>query len=297
MRITTGGQPPGLSATASYIRRSYDNLVVVDNTLVAPSDYSSFCVTTPTDARLPGGGGTPICGFYDINPNKFGQQFNRTLHAKKVGDLIDVYDGFDLTMSMRLPNGIQGQGGINVGRELLDTCDTAGKIDNVAGLVQANVGRGANPSQNASPSTLFCRITPPFLPQVKFLAVVPLKWGITTSVTLQSLPGPEILGNYAVSNAQIASTLGRNLSGGRTVTSVNIIEPGTMYGDRLNQIDFRASKVVRFGRMRLNANVDIFNVMNANAVVRQNNTYGAAWQRPQFIMLGRFLKLGAQLNF
>ena len=41
-----------------------------------------------------------------------------------------------------------------------------------------------------------------------------------------------------------------------------------MYGDRLNQVDFRVSKILRFGERRANVGVDLFNLFNTNAVYR-----------------------------
>ena len=53
--------------TAGYYRNWYGNFFTTDNTLVTPSDFSPYCVTAPADSRLPGGGGYPICGLYDVN--------------------------------------------------------------------------------------------------------------------------------------------------------------------------------------------------------------------------------------
>ena len=75
------------------------------------------------------------------------------------------------------------------------------------------------------------------------------KVDVQTSVTWQSNPGPEIAANYVASNAVIAAgpqPLGRNLSGGANVT-VNLIQPGTLFGPRRNNLDLRLSKVLRFG--------------------------------------------------
>ena len=59
---------PRVSVSSAYFRRIYGNFAVIDNTAVAPSDYSPYCVTTPVDSRLPGGGGQPLCGLFDLNP-------------------------------------------------------------------------------------------------------------------------------------------------------------------------------------------------------------------------------------
>ena len=67
---------PRVSVNVGYFRRWYGNFIVTDNILVTPADYSPYCVTAPADSRLPGGGGYPVCGLYDISPAKFGQSSN-----------------------------------------------------------------------------------------------------------------------------------------------------------------------------------------------------------------------------
>src|SRR5205814_5265565 len=66
----------GLGVTFGYFRTSYGNLQVTDNLAVTPADYDSYCVTAPSDARLPGGGGYQVCGLFDVKPAKFGQVNN-----------------------------------------------------------------------------------------------------------------------------------------------------------------------------------------------------------------------------
>ena len=77
-----------------------------------------------------------------------------------------------------------------------------------------------------------------------------------------------------------------------------LIQPGTMYDERLYQLDFRASKIFRFGQQqRLQANVDIYNAGNASSILSNNLTYGSNWLRPTAILQGRLVKFGAQWDF
>ena len=68
------------------------------------------------------------------------------------------------------------------------------------------------------------------------------------ATTWQSQPGPELLANWVVPNAVIQPSLGRPLSGGAANVTVNLLNPGQMYGDRVNQLDLRVAKILRFGR-------------------------------------------------
>ena len=56
--------------------------------------------------------------------------------------------------------------------------------------------------------------------------------------------------NYAVPAAVVAQSLGRAPSGNVTNVTVNLLEPGSSYGDRINQLDFRFAKILRFGGSR-----------------------------------------------
>jgi len=69
-----------------------------------------------------------------------------------------------------------------------------------------------------------------------------------------------------------------------------------MYGDRLNQLDLRVSKLLNWGRRRTSVNVDIYNALNSNAVQTESSVY-ATWRRPQSILVPRFAKISAQFDF
>jgi hypothetical protein len=72
---------------------------------------------------------------------------------------------------------------------------------------------------------------------------------------------------------------------------------GAEYGERLNQVDLRVGKVLRAGRIRSTVNMDVFNVFTGNAVTAENPSFPAAFRRPTQIMLARFVKFSAQLDF
>ena len=106
--------------------------------------------------------------------------------------------------------------------------------------------------------------------------------------------------NWLITNAQVVPALGRPLSGNAVTTFVNAVQPGTLYGDRINQLDFRVSKILKFGRTKTNVGVDIFNLFNANAVSQYLQTYagnGATWLQPSGLVSARFAKLSVQVDF
>lgn len=90
----------------------------------------------------------------------------------------------------------------------------------------------------------------------------------------------------------------RSLSSGPTGTvTVPLIKPDTVYADRSMQLDVRITKRFNIGRVRIEANLDIFNVLNASGVQVHNNNFGSGWLQPRLIQLPRYVMLGAQLNF
>jgi outer membrane receptor protein involved in Fe transport len=225
---------------------------------------------------LPNGGGYTICGLYDITPTKFGQVDNVITRSKNFGEQSQVFDGVDISVNARLPRGVLIQGGTSTGRTRTNRCFA---VD--------------SPQQ-----LLFCDVRPPFLTQIKVLGIYPLPWwGLQTSATYQSLPGPEITASYAAPLAQIAPSLRRNLAGGARSATVPLVSPGTLYGERLHQIDLRIAKNIRKGAYRIQPQVDFYNLLNANPVFLVNNTYGANWQRPTAVLSGRLVKFGVQFDF
>jgi hypothetical protein len=118
--------------------------------------------------------------------------------------------------------------------------------------------------------------------------------------TVQSMPGTELQANWVATNAVVQPSLGRALSGGAANKTVSLLQPGTMFGDRLNQLDFRVSKLFRLDTMRTAVNFDLYNALNANPVTILNLNYagtGAAWQQPQGILPARLFKLSVQFDF
>ena len=97
----------------------------------------------------------------------------------------------------------------------------------------------------------------------------------------------------------MAPSLGRNLSGNAANVTVNLVAPGTMYGDRINQLDVRVAKTLRIRRSRTLIALDIYNALNSSAVLTYNNTFvpGGTWLQPLTILTPRFLKVTAEIDF
>jgi hypothetical protein len=146
-------------------------------------------------------------------------------------------------------------------------------------------------------SSEFCHAQGTFLTQLKFLGSYRIpRIDVQVSASLQNLPGPEVLATYTATNAVISPSLGRNLAGGLSNVPVALVAPRSLYGERMNQLDLRFGKILRFGGKRANVGVDLYNALNSNAVLAVNDAF-ASWQYPTEILNARFAKLVLQLDF
>ena len=196
-------------------------------------------------------------------------------------------------MNARLQNGVLLQGGVSTGKTVTDNCEIVAQLPE--SLLGAQALGGAN--ANSWMSQQYCHQESPFLTQVKLIGsyIVP-RIDVIVSGTFQSVPGPQILANYNAPNAEVAPVLGRPLAGGAPNITLQLVDPGTLYGERLNQVDLRFSKRFRFSGRRVNFNVDLYNALNSDTVLTVNNAF-AVWQRPTLNINARYLTIGAQLDF
>jgi hypothetical protein len=280
---------PGLGVTFGYYRTSYDNIRVTRNTAVPTDAYDPFCVTLAPDERLPGGGGGDVCGYYNVKPEFFGKTKNEVTQASNFGKPTQVYNGFDINVNARVRNGISFVGGMSDGQTVINNCFIV----------------------NSAQDLRYCEVKQPWEGnlQFKMTLIYPLPfWGLRASAVYQNLAGVPVLAtNYSVTNAQVAPSLGRNLSScgaaavcNATVTLTNIVEPNTEYESRLQQFDLRFSKVLRFQDGSITGNFDIYNLFNANTILNRNNVYaptGTTYGRPTDILAGRLFKFGVQFSF
>jgi hypothetical protein len=290
---------PRVSVEVTYVRRSWGNQTVTDNLAVSAADFDQFSLTVPTDSRLPGGGGYRVTGLFEVKPARFGLVNNFVTHAKNFGNGFDeTYNGVDVALNARTQFGLNVQGGVNVGQSARNNCD-------VWTQVPESIGAFRTPLQ-------FCDQASGYLTTVSGLAAYTVpRIDVLVSGTFQSRPfagsnfpsiGTQSLAaNWLVFNPSVIPELGRPLSGGAAVTFVNIVEPGTLYGDRINQVDLKLSKILRFGRRRTNVGLDIFNIFNTNAIFNYAQTYNAAapqtWLQPNNLVTPRFAKLSVQFDF
>jgi hypothetical protein len=300
--------------TAGYYRNWFGNHLVTDNVLVTPADFSPFCITAPSDSRLPNGGGYQVCGLYDVVPAQFGRVNSVIQQADNFGKLSRVNDFFNVTVTARLKADLLVGGGVDTGRSVNDACFDVDSPGAVATALPGNLaGIGAGVLSTPTPFTKttidgknICRTVTPFEGQTQFKGFLtyPLPWDIMVSAVFQNISGPTITANYAAPNAQIRPSLGRDLAACRgaltcsATATVPLIAPQTMFDDRLTRLDLRVGKRFLLSqRMRLQANVNVYNVFNGSASSVLNVNYGPLWLQPSLLQDGRMLQFSGSLTF
>jgi len=296
----------GASVDVAYYRRWYGNFSVVDNQLVGPEDYDSFCITAPrNDPRLPIAG-EQICGFYDIKPGKVGQSQNLVRLAKHYGEQTEMYNGVDASMTWRL-RGLTLFAGLSTGRTTTSQCFTVDVPAVYLTVVSPATSTAATPQSPMSS----CEVVPPWLTQYKGYCVYQLPWGVSVSGSYQAVPQPagggaltSITADYVATNAEIRPSLGRDLAAGANGTAtLELLKPFALLGGHTKQLDLRLGKLVSSsGRRRVRLSLDIYNVLNSNdwqtiATRLSSNAAANRWQRPTLILQARYFQLGTQIDF
>jgi hypothetical protein len=298
---------PRVSLNFGYFRRILGNFYVLDNEALGPNDFTQFSVTVPNtvgNGFTLSNAGQTIGGFYD--PNKLVAPQNVMKNASTFGNQMQHYDGFDLGVNARLGAGLLLQGGVGLGKTMTDNCQIVGAVPEiltVPGAPGAAWPAGIQPPLTTvlggiSTSNAFCHQETPFQAGYKGLVSYLLPWyGIRVSGTLQSLTGPQIVGTniYNEANRTTSTTLTRAFTNGQA--NVNLVQPGAEWGDRLNQIDFRLTKVLKIGHGSIDFDADMYNAFNSDAVIAELGTFGPVWRLPLTVIQPRFVKFQVRYDF
>jgi hypothetical protein len=288
------------SVDVTYIRRAFDGFSVADNLALQPSDLTPFSVTAPLDPRLPGGGGYVVPGLYDVVPGKAGQVDNLVADSTQYGRWYQYFNGVDVTVNARFGSSLTFIGGTSTGQTVTDNCDVRASLPELATTTTGTSPFGAGLMTSAVTTTSpYCHAAYGVLTQFRGLSayLVP-KIEIQLAATFQSKPGALLAANYAVPNSLVVPSLGRDLSGNAANVTVNLVAPGTLYGDRINELDFRVARAFRYGRTRTLVALDVYNMLNSSAVLTYNNAFvpGGSWLQPLTLLTPRFFKISAEID-
>jgi len=275
---------PRIGVELGYQRRWLVNSLVTDNLARGPEDHTEFSVVAPTDPRLPDGGGYTLSGLYNVTAAA-AARLNDNLQtlASNYADRTDATDSINLNVTARPRFGLVLQGGFNTARTQSDSCA-------LQALVPESGATNPWCDNSSGWVTRFTALGTYTIPTIDVLV----------AGTVRSDQGVRLAANWAAPNSATVG-LNRPFAGiaGQTVT-VNLIEPGTLFGDRVNEVNLRIAKVLQFGRTRSNIGIDIYNIGNVAPVLSYNQSFSTAtttWLRPNSVLQARYVKLSAQIDF
>ena len=264
---------PGIGVTGGWFRRTFHNLLVRDNLLIDPSDFTAFTLTNPLT-------GEPITA-YNLNPAKQGLVDEEDTNSPNADLRSRTYDGTELGFSGRFGGGITMYGGWTASRDVAVQCD------------------GDNPN-----TFLYCdeRGLVGFRHDFKLAGAVPLPLEIQLGFSLQSYAGATREGTASGGDGSLTVTwsIPRGLfpNGQRTQTTrVPLIAPGTKYPDRHTQLDISVKRTFRAGGAEVVPTLSLYNALNGNNVFRENETFGSRLEQPTEILLGRMVQVALHARF
>jgi carboxypeptidase family protein len=253
----------GVSVTGAWYRRDTYDIEQQTNLLVDVSDYAAFQTPNPL-------GNGDVITIYNLNRSKQGQvDLLDTTSTDRSKSRVN-YTGLELSFTARLSNGASMFGGWSADKLVTVACASN----------DPNTFRFCDQSQYDIP----------FQSDFKFAGSYPLPFGAQVAATIASYAGGPLAMNWSVP---------ANLfPGGRTQSvTVNLIPPGSSYLDRWTQLDLSFRKIFRVGRTRIDGALDMFNALNSNVVLSQNQNYGSSLGQPLAVLQGRLLRVSSQIKF
>jgi Carboxypeptidase regulatory-like domain len=291
---------PRVSIDVGYNRRWWGNFFVTDNTLTTAADYDVYSLVIPQHENLPDGGSSASFVAITQAASARGSQNYMTAETDYGKARTAYWQGVDFTATARLTNGVTLQGGTSSGRGVRDNCETTAALPELLGSARVDS----------------CHVTEKFATSFRGLAsyTVP-KIDLLVSSSFRSLVtapgggvatnGASLAANYVVPNSIIQQALGRLPANALITgtTTVNMLNPGELYTlERMNLVDMRFAKILRFGGRRADVGVDLYNLFNQNFATAYQQTYeqtnnGLIWLRPTSIVAPRLARFHVTLNF
>jgi hypothetical protein len=287
----------------------WGNHFFTDNRAIGPQDFDTATIMAPSNPNLPNGGGYPVTFVTRNSRSPLGATDNYYTFASDYGDVTTYWHGVDVSVNARTSNGITFQGGTSTGRGVRDYCEVTNALPEIF-VTPLSVLANA---QSAA-----CAVTEPWLTTFRSSVTYTLpRIDVLVAGSLRSTPntvpstvntfvatnGASVPANYNVTSAILQqSSLGRPLAPGLAFQTVDLTLPGDVYPDRINSVDMRVAKVLRFSGTVTTVGFDFYNLFNANTGTAFNQVYdvvsnGASWLRPTTVLNPRFARFNLTVNF
>jgi hypothetical protein len=295
---------PRLSVDVAFNRRWWSNFYVQDNQALGPSDFDQFTIVAPTHPDLPTSG-QRLTYLKRNGNNPLGATSNYRTFQRDYGDENYYWQGIDFTANSRMRNGLVLQGGFSTGAGHRDLCDVWAALPEL--VTPAAPGTAAQVGA--------CKVDEEWqmnwrglvtytIPKVDVLISGILRSQANTEpLTIETgvaTNGVGLAANYNVTAADLAANGQTPFAPGVTTQAVNLLVPSSLFGDRVNSVDMRFGKILRFGRTRTNVAIDLYNMFNSNVGTAFNQgfgTNGATWLRPTAVLNPRFARFNVTFDF
>ena len=286
---------PRTSLEVGYARRSFGNFFVSDNINLQASDFQLTTMTAPTNANLPGGGGNVVSYYLPKAGVNTTNIQNRYTFASDYGDYTNYWQGVDLTLNSRLKRGFVMQLGSSTGRAIVDYCGVAAKVPEILNSALTNPSPFTSNVFQLADS---CRKVESWQTQVRgFVTYTVPKVDVLVSGIFRSQPNSSF--GFGATPEGNSTGLSANYTA-PTGQTVNLREPGQVFGPRINQVDGRFGKIFNFGGKRAQVSVDLLNLFNENtgtAFQQSFGSTGSGYLVPTSILNARVAKFNFTFDF
>jgi hypothetical protein len=291
---------PRVSVDVGYNRRWWGNFFVTDNVLTAASDYDTYALTIPQHDNMPNAGATAT--YVAVTPAAAARGAQNYMTAETdYGDARTAYwHGVDFNATARLPNGLTVQGGTSTGRGVRDFCDVTRAVPELLGADRVD-----SCDITERWATSFRGLASYTVPKIDVLVSASMRSLLTTPGGGVATNGASLNAAYQVPNSVIVQALGRlpaNATLAQT-TTVNLLKAGELYTlARINLVDMRFAKILRFAGRRADVGIDLYNLFNSNVTTAYQQTYeyatnGRSWLTPTAIAAPRLARFNVTVNF
>jgi hypothetical protein len=222
---------------------------------------------------------------------------NKYTFASDYGDWTNYWQGVDITVNSRPRAGLVLQIGSSTGRAITDNCAVVAKVPELLNPALTNPSPFTSNIYQPADS---CHKVESWQTQVRGFASYTIpKAEVLVSGIFRFQPnssfgfGATPEGNSTGLSANYATTVNGQ------VANVNLMEPGQVFADRINQIDMRFGKILNFGSKRANIAIDVLNLFNSNTGTAFQQTYGdgSGFLAPTAILNPRFVRFNVTVDF
>ena len=293
-------------------------------------NYGFFTAVAPSNPGLPGGGGYVIRGL--ANPNAT-LPVGRPTAVTIMDELSYTSNFFDTNFVWRGTDkwglrGLRVNGGTTTGRAVRDQCASPTYVAAGVTIDGPNVQQHDGTTPACNPYT---RWETSVRGTATYTVLPGRHWGdILVSTVFQRRNGPERVANHAFTKDQVtweassaaratqpcpagatAGQVGCFTPVGTTITAtsytVNMINPGELYGPGYTIFDLKLGKNIRFNGKRINVGVDIYNLFNKEQVLTYQDNFDTVdnpatpvveqWGQATSLLSPRFVRLSVQFDF